>query len=84
MEEALFYYLHRMFHEWKAAYKAVHKLHHRIQLQFGRIDDYCTQSIANSQVMNAEMHDLHHERFNCNYGVLGILDYLHGIKPRDV
>jgi len=24
------------------------------------------------------MHDLHHERFNCNFGVLGVFDYLHG------
>lgn len=24
------------------------------------------------------MHDLHHEKFNCNYGAIGLLDYLHG------
>ena len=23
-------------------------------------------------------HDLHHERFNCNYGLLGVFDLLHG------
>jgi sterol desaturase/sphingolipid hydroxylase (fatty acid hydroxylase superfamily) len=26
----------------------------------------------------AEQHDLHHERFNVNFGVIGLMDYLHG------
>lgn len=26
----------------------------------------------------ANKHDLHHELFNCNYGTLGVLDWLHG------
>jgi sterol desaturase/sphingolipid hydroxylase (fatty acid hydroxylase superfamily) len=26
----------------------------------------------------ARMHDMHHERFNVNYGVIGVLDWLHG------
>ncbi|KAF4664441.1 hypothetical protein FOL46_004243 [Perkinsus olseni] len=128
IEEIMFYYFHRMFHEWKAAYKAVHKLHHRftapvpfqaiythplehllvnvtpilagpILMQSHILTFILWQTLAYintlvshsgysfSSVMNAEMHDLHHERFNCNYGVLGILDYLHGtyqMKTRDV
>jgi sterol desaturase/sphingolipid hydroxylase (fatty acid hydroxylase superfamily) len=28
------------------------------------------------------MHDLHHVYFNCNYGVLGILDTLHGTRRK--
>eukprot|EP00636_Phaeomonas_parva_P015337 CAMPEP_0118870514 /NCGR_PEP_ID=MMETSP1163-20130328/13449_1 /TAXON_ID=124430 /ORGANISM="Phaeomonas parva, Strain CCMP2877" /LENGTH=349 /DNA_ID=CAMNT_0006805527 /DNA_START=172 /DNA_END=1221 /DNA_ORIENTATION=- len=27
-------------------------------------------------------HDYHHERFNCNYGMMGILDLLHGTSKR--
>ena len=26
----------------------------------------------------ANMHDLHHEKFNVNFGGIGVLDYLHG------
>lgn len=26
----------------------------------------------------ARMHDLHHEKFNLNYGSLGLLDWVHG------
>ncbi|EER00705.1 sterol desaturase, putative, partial [Perkinsus marinus ATCC 50983] len=28
IEEVGLYYLHRLFHEWKAGYRVVHKLHH--------------------------------------------------------
>lgn len=28
--------------------------------------------------MSAGMHELHHELFNCNYGTIGLLDYLYG------
>ena len=24
------------------------------------------------------MHDLHHEKFNLNYGSMGVLDWVHG------
>lgn len=27
---------------------------------------------------HSNLHDLHHEFFNCNYGTFGVLDYLHG------
>ncbi|KAF4729958.1 hypothetical protein FOZ62_006797, partial [Perkinsus olseni] len=30
------------------------------------------------QSFNSALHDLHHERFNCNYGEIGLMDYLHG------
>jgi methylsterol monooxygenase len=26
----------------------------------------------------AKMHDLHHEKFNLNYGSVGLLDWVHG------
>jgi len=29
-------------------------------------------------VPNATMHDFHHESFKWNFGVLGLMDYLHG------
>lgn len=28
----------------------------------------------------SEVHDLHHERFTVNYGILGLLDWLHGTR----
>jgi sterol desaturase/sphingolipid hydroxylase (fatty acid hydroxylase superfamily) len=31
----------------------------------------------------ARMHDRHHERFNVNFGVLGILDWIHGTDGRE-
>ncbi|KAF4675087.1 hypothetical protein FOL47_008262 [Perkinsus chesapeaki] len=30
------------------------------------------------QSFNSALHDLHHERFNCNYGEIGLMDYIHG------
>ncbi|KAF4671195.1 hypothetical protein FOZ61_005418 [Perkinsus olseni] len=119
VEEVMLYYLHRLFHEWKAGYRAVHKLHHRftatvplqalhshpidqivtnvtpilagtiimqshiltftLWLTFAFINTLVSHSgYDHIFVLNPEMHDLHHERGNCNYGVLGILDYLHG------
>lgn len=28
----------------------------------------------------SEAHDLHHERFGVNYGILGLLDWVHGTR----
>ena len=30
-------------------------------------------------ILDSTKHDMHHKNFNCNYGVLNILDYLYGI-----
>ncbi|KAF7170381.1 hypothetical protein CNMCM6106_005110 [Aspergillus hiratsukae] len=32
---------------------------------------------------NARAHDLHHERVNCNFGTIGLLDWVHGTTPKD-
>ena len=34
-------------------------------------------------IASAEHHDLHHEFFNCNYGVLGICDFLFRTRAED-
>jgi methylsterol monooxygenase len=31
---------------------------------------------------NVPVHDLHHEKVNCNFGVLGIMDWLHGTNGK--
>ena len=118
MREAMFYYVHRLFHEVPWLYKKIHKRHHRFVAPVALAAQYAhpvehifantlpitlPPQILGSHILTfwaylafelfgtatvhsgydffagkARMHDLHHEKFNLNYGSIGLCDYLHG------
>ena len=118
VEEAAFYYAHRLLHHPRL-YGRIHKQHHEWTAPVAMAAIYCHpvehllsnllpamagpllcsshlstiwvwQFIATVTSVNThsgyhlpfmpspEAHDFHHLRFNVNYGVVGLLDWLHG------
>ncbi|XP_055004290.1 fatty acid hydroxylase domain-containing protein 2 [Boleophthalmus pectinirostris] len=122
IEEVLFYYSHRLFHQ-PSLYKTFHKQHHEWTAPIGIVCIYahplehvisnmlpvaigpvllgshlsttclwyCLALISTTVshcgyhlpfLPSPEFHDFHHLRFNQCYGVLGILDRLHGTDSK--
>nr|KAJ3422471.1 Chromosome 5 4 [Polyrhizophydium stewartii] len=83
IEEVGFYYGHRLLHSPRL-YRLIHKKHHEftapigVAAQFTTINSHCGFYFPGFPTPLA--HDYHHQVFNANYGVLGILDGLHGTR----
>ncbi|KAG0236681.1 Chromosome 5 4 [Mortierella sp. GBA43] len=81
IEEAGFYYGHRLLHHPRF-YKRIHKQHHLYTAPIGiagqtnAINSHCGFHLP--LFPSPLAHDLHHEVFNKNYGPVGILDWFHG------
>ncbi|XP_055082916.1 fatty acid hydroxylase domain-containing protein 2 isoform X2 [Periophthalmus magnuspinnatus] len=122
IEEIMFYYSHRLFHQ-PSLYKTFHKQHHEWTAPIGIVCIYahplehvisnmlpvaigpvilgshisttclwyCLALVSTTVshcgyhlplLPSPEFHDFHHLRFNQCYGVLGILDRLHGTDSK--
>jgi len=122
VNEVLYFYIHKAMHEWKWAYKRIHKIHHEFKAPNAFAAIYChplelivgdffplgcgmllqrahamttfiwvVLAVLGTQTHHSgfkffwakndhqpDFHDLHHEKFNGNYGNVGYLDYLYG------
>lgn len=60
------------------ALRRAHILSFAVWLAWSLLETTCTHSGYDFVLPSARMHDLHHEKFNVNYGGLGLMDYVMG------